>query len=150
MSTTEDQPPVIDEAEFVRNVLATPDDQLAAGMQSELRETILDEIFTRISGRIDPVRSAALNITVGFKITGRPDGGADPYVLTIKEGTCAVKKGIDETPTLTMTLDAVDFMKLVVGADNATDMYIGGKLKMDGNIMMGPRISGLFTIPSPE
>ncbi len=137
----------VDAEDFAAAVAAVPDEQIAEGMQSEHRENILDEIFKRMEEHFDPTKSADVDLVIHFHITGRPDGGVDDYQVVIRDDTCKTSKELTDEMGLGLELDAVEFIKLVANLTNGMDLYIGGKLKIDGNMIVATRITGLFAMP---
>lgn len=151
MSTPEFQLSAVDAAEFVKSVAGTPDHELAEGMRSEFRHQILDEIFKRMEEHFDPSKSADLNAVIDFEITGHADGDtSDEFQVVIRNDTCKTGREHTETQTMKLVLDGVDFLRLVANQTNGMDLYIAGKLKVDGNLMLATRLSGLFLIPEAD
>ncbi len=144
---TPEQLTAVEPAQFAAAVAATPDHELAEGMAGAIRGQVLDEIFRRMEEHFDPSKSKKLDIAIHFNLTGAPDGGTDFYQVIVRDNTCAVGKENTEKPKLNLTLDAVEFLKLATGNANGMNLYIGGKLKVDGNIILATRLEGLFMIP---
>lgn len=137
----------IDPEQFARTVAETPDDQLAAGMASEHRGAILDEIFSRVGAHVDPERAKGVEAVIRFRITGRPDGEADRYEVSIRDGRASVSRELGEDPRVTLTVNAVDFLKLVSGNAGGPELFIRGKLGVKGDLMFAAQVAGLFTLP---
>lgn len=133
--------------DFARGIADTPVEQLEAAMQSPLRSVVLDEVVSRMENEFAPERAGDLDAIFHFLITGRPDGGNDEYQLTIRNGTCVNSKTLSEEPKIVLTLDAVSFLQLVTSVTNGVNLYIGGKLKIDGAMLMGTRMTNMFNIP---
>ena len=137
----------IDVAAFARTVGATPDDQLAAGMSSEYREAVLDEIFGRAATHVNAERVGNDEAVVHFHLTGRADGQADFYELVIADGACTVNRESTARPKLVVTVDAVDFLKLVTGNASGPALFLQGRLKAKGNLIFGTKLPSLFALP---
>lgn len=137
----------IDPEQFARTVAETPDEQLAAGMASEHREAILDEIFGRVGAHVDPERAKGVEAVIRFRITGRSDGEADRYEVTLHDGQASVSRELGEDPRVTLTIDAVDFLKLVSGNAAGPELFMRGKLAVKGDLMFAAQAAGLFTLP---
>ena len=147
MSATEFQLGQVDAADFARSVAETPLHELAEGMNGELRGQVLDEIFSRMEHHFDPKKSADVDLVINFTITGKPDSDPDRYQVVIRNDVCKTGKELTEEAALGLTLDAVDFLRLVANLTNGMNLYIGGKLKIDGSMIVATRIAGLFAIP---
>lgn len=139
---------LMNQDDFATSIAAMPDENLEAMVQSPLRSVILDEIVSRMEGEFLPDRAHGLEAVFHFLISGRPGGGNDEYQMTIDGDTCVTSKTLDAEPKITLTLDAASFLKLVTGVVTGVDLYIGGKLKIDGAMLMGTRIVNMFNIPT--
>jgi putative sterol carrier protein len=137
----------VDPAEFARSVAQTPDEQLAEGMRGEYRETILDGIFKGMEDHFDPERARDVDAVIDWKILDRPGGGNDHYQVAIKDGTCTVSKEPKLPARLTFTVGPVDFLKLVTGNASGPQMFMFGKLKIEGDLMFAARVQDLFRLP---
>ena len=82
-----------------------------------------------------------------WKITGRSDGGLDHYEVVLRDGTCTAGKDPQHEPRVTLTLDGVDFMRLVTGNAAGPMLFMSGKLKIEGDLMFSAQIQSMFTIP---
>lgn len=137
----------VEPAQFAQLVAASAPEQLAEMMSGEFRGKILDTIFKRMQDQYDPGESIPVDIVAHFVITRVDDGDADKYQVKTKDGTCVTSNQLTEDPGLTLTLDAVDFLKLSTGAVGSAALYIDAKLKIDGNIMLANRIMQHFKLP---
>lgn len=137
----------VDPQQFAQLVKSTPDKQLAEIMKSDLRGTILGEIFRRMPSMFRPDRAGSTNAVIHWQITDRPDGGVDTYEVVIENGTCRVSENAEQDPKLTLTLGAVEFLKVVSGSANPIMMFMTGKLKAKGDLALAANIANLFNIP---
>lgn len=137
----------VEPREFVRLVKSTPDAKLAEAMRGDLRGNILGEVFNRMPGLFRAERAGSTNAVLHWTITGRADGGADRYEIVIENGTCHLSPTPRREPKLTLTLGAVDFLKLVSGTGNPMMMFMTGKVKAKGDLGLAANIANLFHIP---
>jgi SCP-2 sterol transfer family len=140
--------PAIDPAEFASLVAEASDDQLREGLTTN-RELILGEIFRRMPERFDPQGGARIDAVVEWRIRD-PDGGHDSWHLTIRDGECKVAEGPAESPTVTYEISPLDFIKLITGNASGPKLFLFGKLKIRGDLMLGARMQTLFSIPGAE
>ncbi|MBI5309413.1 MAG: SCP2 sterol-binding domain-containing protein [Actinobacteria bacterium] len=140
----------VEPAAFATAVAAAPDHELAEGMATEFRVIVLDEVFRRMEAHFEPKRSKKLNIVIQFHLTGSHDGNVDVYQVIIRDDRCATGKELTEPAKLTLRLDAVDFLKLATNNEKGMDLYIKGRLKVDGNLILATRLQGLFLIPDAD
>ncbi|HVE68338.1 MAG TPA: SCP2 sterol-binding domain-containing protein [Solirubrobacteraceae bacterium] len=139
----------VDPAAFARAVADTPDEALAEGMASENRSLILDEIFAQMEQRFDAARGGDVDAVIDWKILDRPEGGYDHYRVTLAGGDCKVEKDPPEgvSPRVTFRVKPVTFLRLVTGNASGPQLFLTGKLKIDGDLMFAARIQSLFEIP---
>jgi putative sterol carrier protein len=138
----------VDPAEFAKAVASTPDEQLAAGMQSEARSQILDEIFQRMGDHAVAERIAGVDAIVHFEITGGRDGASDFYEIVIRNGKFAVNRQSSGPARVTLTIDGVAFLKMAAGAANGPELFMQGRLKLAGDMVFATQIATFFTLPS--
>jgi putative sterol carrier protein len=138
----------VDATEIARVVRDARDDALRAGMRGGIRELILEEIFRRFPEYAQSHRIDDLDAVIGFKITGRADGGADRYRVVIRAGEVRAGKDLDADPRVTIVCDGADFLKLVTGNSNPVMGFFTGKLKIKGDLGFAAQIPTLFRIPS--
>ena len=137
----------LDEAAVARLIREVPDKDLEALMASDQRGNVLEEIFGRMAEHFRGDRASGLEAVVHFKVLDRPGGGYDHYELVVREGTLAVNSQPALPPTVTLKVKPVDFLKLVTNNANGTMLFLRGRLKIDGDLMLASRLTGLFTIP---
>lgn len=140
---------VTDPAAIARGVATTPDEQLAHGMSGEARQAILDQVFLRMEEHFDPARAEGVDAVVRWRITGRPDGEADRYEVTIRDGRCSVSRDLVERPRVTITLDGVDFLKLVTGNADGPALLLRRRLRITGDLAFAARVAAFFRVPRP-
>lgn len=138
----------ISPASFARTIRDTPDDQLRDGMsRPEGRSLVLGGIFLQMAEHLDRERAAGTDAVVHWLIGGREDGGRDLYVTTVRDGRMTISRDAGEPPRLTLTLDAVDFLKLLTDNASGPRMFMFGKLKLQGDLMFATRLQQLFRMP---
>jgi putative sterol carrier protein len=138
----------VDPAEFAKVIADTPDEHLAEGMASENRALVLESIFGEMEKHFDAEAAGDLDAIVDWKIWDRPEGGYDHWRVEIADGRCRVHDEPDDTPArVTFRVKPVDFLKLVTGNASGPQMFIRGRLKIDGDLMFAARVQSLFTIP---
>ncbi len=134
---------------FARVVGDLPQDRLEWLMRTPLRRPLLDAIFWQMPKQLDRTRAARLSATVRWRITGRQDGGADVYDLTIDDGRCRVsRRERGAAPQVTITVDGVEFLRLITGNADALKSYFTGRLALSGDIMLAAKLISLFRVPN--
>jgi putative sterol carrier protein len=137
----------VDEAQLVQIVAGATDQQLEELMASEARKDILDDVFRRMAEHVDPDRARDVTTVVHWKIYDRPEGGYDHYEVVLEGGTCTVSESPSREPAVTLKLKPVEFLKLVSGTASGPTMFMTGKLKLEGNVMLASRLTSMFHIP---
>jgi len=138
----------IDPSEIARVIKQVPDSDLEALMASDQRGNVLDEIFTRMETHFRPDQAGSLDAVVHFKVLDRPGGGYDHRELVVESGRLTVVEPPQREPTVTIKIKPVDFLKLVTGNASGPVLFMRGRLKIDGDLMLASRLTGFFTIPS--
>jgi putative sterol carrier protein len=138
----------VDEKQLVQIVAGATDQQLEELMASEARREILDDIFRRMAEHVDPDRARDVTTVLHWKIYDRPEGGYDHYEVVLESGTCTVSESPSREPAVTLKLKPVNFLKLVSGNASGPTMFMTGKLKLEGDVMLASRLTSMFHIPS--
>ena len=133
--------------DFAALMSQASDEQLAEVMEGPRREPALREIFARMSEHFDPARAKGDSV-VHFKITGRDDGGSDDFEVKVHDGKCEVSEEPSEQPRVTLKVEPVPFLKLVSGQASGPELFMSGKLKIEGDLMFAPQIATMFRIPT--
>lgn len=144
----------IDPVAIARVLHGVPADHLRSVMASDFRPVILEEIFGRMPAFVNGRKAAGVQITVGFRLTGRPDGEVDRYVLRLRDGRATVLAGAAadavgrEDRHATVTCEAADFLRLVTGHLSAVSGVLRGQLKVRGDKAAALRLNAAFDIPT--
>lgn len=144
----------IDPVAIARVLHGVPADHLRSVMASDFRPVILEEIFERMPAFVNGRKAAGVQITVGFRLTGRPDGEVDRYVLRLRDGQATVLTGPAadavgrEERHATVTCEAADFLRLVTGHLSAVSGVLRGQLKVRGDKAAALRLNAAFDIPT--
>jgi putative sterol carrier protein len=137
----------VDEAQLVQIVAGATDQQLEELMASEARRDILDDIFRRMADHVDGDRARDVSAVLHWKIYDNPEGGYDHYEVVLEGGTCVVSETPSREPSITLKLKPADFLKLVSGTASGPTMFMTGKLKLEGDVMLASRLTSMFRIP---
>ena len=133
--------------EFAQLVKSTPDSKIAEVMAGESRTKILDEVFNRMPSLFRPEKAGSTTAVIHWVITGGAGGANDTYETVIENGACTVTNQPVRDPKLTMTMDAVTFLKTVSGDANPMMLFMTGKVKAKGDLGLAANVAKLFDIP---
>lgn len=92
-----------------------------------------------------PEKAGEVEATIQFKLSG--EGGGD-WAVTISEGTCSVEQGEAENPTLTLSAEADDYLKIITGKLNAMSAFAEGKIKLKGDLNLAMKMMSYFKLPA--
>ncbi len=102
------------------------------------------EIFNAMPANLNADAAKGMNAVIQFNLTG--DGGGNYYV-TIKDGTCTVSEGSHQSPNMTMTMAAQDYVDMITGKLNGQMAFMSGKLKIAGDMGLAMKMQSLFKRP---
>jgi len=88
-----------------------------------------------------PDVAEGVDAVIQYKLTGEEGGD---YIITIKDGKCAVEEGVTENPTMTMTADGRDFGDVLLGKANGMQYFMQGKLKLAGDLNLAMKLTSFF------
>lgn len=99
----------------------------------------MSEIFETIKARVDanPSKVAGLKAAYQFDLTG--DGGGT-YHAVFTGDSYDIGAGPAEQPGCTVTISAADFEQLVKGSLSPTAAFMGGKLKIKGDMGLAMKL----------
>jgi putative sterol carrier protein len=102
-----------------------------------------EEVFTEINSRLssNPDKVKGMNATYQFDLTG--DGATQKY-LTLANDSGAVHDGQAESPNITITMAANDFVDLATGKLDGTMAFMSGKLKIKGDMGLAMKLQNVL------
>ncbi|HEX8121559.1 MAG TPA: SCP2 sterol-binding domain-containing protein [Solirubrobacteraceae bacterium] len=133
---------------FARLVRDATDEQLAAGLEAN-RELILTEVFRQMPANLDPGAAAGVDAVVEWRVTGREDGGHDAWQVAIRGGGATVERDAQGAADVVFEIDAVDFLRLVAGVAEGPLLFLHGRLRVEGDLVLAIRLPQLFRLPAP-
>jgi putative sterol carrier protein len=118
------------------------DDEVAGKIRGAGTGQVLDAVFAGMQERFQPDRATGVDAQVQWVVS---DAGEEhPYVLTVKDGTCTAEPGRAESPRVTASTDLASFAKLMAGKVPGPALYMGGKLQIQGDLMLAQRMTTFF------
>jgi putative sterol carrier protein len=134
---------------FARNVASASDQQLERGMRGWRRRPLLRQIFRQMPKSLNRGAAEGVSAVVEFRIGGRRDGAEDRYQAVIEDGRCFTTRRVEREATMTLRMDAVTFIKMITGVATGPELFMTGKLAIEGDLMLAARMPSLFRIASP-
>lgn len=102
----------------------------------------IQKIFQKMPDVFLPEKAADLNTTIQLELTG--DGGGD-WVIKIANKTVNVNPGRNVAPNLTLTMAASDYVSISYGEANPVNLFMAGKIKLQGDMTLAMKFPELFT-----
>ena len=103
--------------------------------------TNVKEVFTTMSKIFNPDAAQGLDGVFQFCITGE---GGGSWNVGVKDGVCQIQEGTHKAPSVTLTMSCEAWLSIVNRERNAIQAFMGGQLKISGDIMLAQRIPKLF------
>jgi putative sterol carrier protein len=103
--------------------------------------TSCQQVFEQMPGRFKKEAAQGLNAVVQFDLSG--DGGGK-WQISINNDKCDVKKDGDQSPNVTISMTAQDYLDMVTGKLNAQMAFMSGKLRLSGDMGLALKFQGLF------
>lgn len=142
-SPDQDAASVIDPRAFAALIADASDEQLEQGVRAN-RDLMLGEIFKRMPEHVDAEAARTVSAVIEWEIGGPPEGTTDHFRVAIGRGACTVSKGPAPEADVCYRLGAVDFLKLVAGVTTGPKLFLVGRLRIRGDLVMAARIPGLL------
>lgn len=118
---------------------------LASGWR---RRLILAGILQQMPRQLDRGKSSGVHAVANWNVTGAPRGGGDRFQVRIADGRCQVVRRPEESAQVTLELDGADFLRLVAGAADGAELFMTGRLRIEGDLMLTARLPSLFRFPT--
>jgi putative sterol carrier protein len=131
--------------QFAELVASASDEEIEQVVHAVGTKETLDRIFKGFEERFIPAKAEGVTADVVFLIK---DGGQEnPYTVSIADGKCSTKAEAAGDPKTTLTTDVVSFAKLITGKEEGVALFMGGKLRIAGDLMFAQRIMTFFDRP---
>ena len=101
------------------------------------------ETFDLMPSKFKAANAAGVNKTIQYEISG--DGGGTWHAV-IKDGACSVTSGAAANPNLTLTMSSQDWLDMIAGKLSGQTAFMGGKLKLKGDMGLAMKVGGLFQV----
>jgi putative sterol carrier protein len=137
--------------DFAKLIAESSDEQIGEVINSPQRKQVLDQIFARMADHTEPGKIGNTSAVVHFKILDRPEdqgGGYDHYEVVFEDGRCTASDDPGRDPNVTIKLGPVDFLKLAANKASGPTLFMTGKLKLEGDVMLASRLTTFFRIPT--
>ena len=107
--------------------------------------TSVAQVFDVMPERFNKAAAAGISATYQFDLTG--DGGGT-YNVKIADQECEVAEGVSDSANITITMAASDYLDMINGKLNPQMAFMGGKLKIKGDMSLALKMQQLFPNPA--
>ena len=108
------------------------------------KPTTIAEVMQQMPQAFLPQKAGNINTVVQFNLSGE---GGGTWAVKIADGKCEVSEGAAAAPKATITASAADYLAIVRGELNATSAFMGGKLKIAGDMGLMMKFMDWFARP---
>ncbi len=99
--------------------------------------------FDQVPEKVNKDKIQGMDCIYQFDITG--DGGGQWYIV-IANGDAIVHEGTSENPSITITMEASNFINLLQGKLNGQMAFMTGKLKIKGDMALALKLQSVFSL----
>ena len=131
-----------DPAQLAVMIKDMSDEELKAQLDSLGQDEVLKQIFTRMPEAFRPDKAQGVTATMQYYIT--TDDGVKSWTVVVDNGTCTTSEGAATDPRLTLQVGLVDFVRLIFGQAEGPQLFMGGKLKLKGDMMFAMQMQTYF------
>ncbi len=101
------------------------------------------EYFDTLHGRFVAEKSKGVDTQITYDLSG--DGGG-AWTITVRDQTLTVDAGKCETPKVTISMNASEYVDMVNGDLDGTRAYMTRKLKVQGSIPMAQKMKKFLPV----
>ena len=136
----------VDPAQLAELVKGLSDDELKEQISNLGEEEVLKNIFDGMQQAFIPAKAQGVNSTLQYDV--ETSSGTKQWSVKIENGTCTTSEGPSADPRLTLKVGMVDFVRLILGQADGTQLFMSGKLKLQGDMMFAMQMQSFFDRPA--
>jgi putative sterol carrier protein len=142
-------PTQLDPVDVATALRTVPLGHLRRVMASGFRPVVLGEIFRRLPEFLNERKAKGVDLTVGFRLLGNPNGEIERYVVRVRDGAATVALGdAGEQRDATVTCQGYDYLRLATGHLSPVMGVLKGQLRVRGDKGKALQLSSILDIPS--
>ena len=103
--------------------------------------TSAQAVFDAIPGLANPEQLKGINAKIQFDLSGE---GGGQWVVGVADGQVAVNPGTTESPNVTASMSAADYLAMVNGELKPMTAFMQGKVKIKGDMGLVMKLQSLF------
>lgn len=136
----------VDPAQLAELIKGLSDDDLKKQVSDLGEDEVLKNIFEGMQEAFIPEKAQGVNSTIQYDVD--TDGGTKSWSVKIENGACVTSEGPATDPRLTLKVGLVDFIRLIFGQADGTQLFMSGKMKLQGDMMFAMQMQGFFDRPA--
>ena len=141
-----DQSQQIDAQQLADAVKGMSDDEVKESIKTMGIDDTMKNIFQGMQDAFKPEKASGVNCVIQYEI--ETEEGTKTWKVEIADGKCTTSEGAGTDPRLTLKLGLVDFVRLILGQADGPQLFMTGKLKLQGDMMFAMQMQGFFEQPS--
>ena len=118
------------------------DEEIATFVEALGPDAVLEQIFSAMSAQFDASKAQGQTAVVQWDIT--VGDKTSSFTVTVENGVCTATAGPADNPRLTLQLALPDFMRFIAGQLDGMQAFMGGKLKLAGDMMFATQMQTWF------
>ena len=135
-----------DPAQLAEAIKGLTDDQLETEINNLGADTVLTQIFEGMEDAFLPEKAQGVTSTIQYDI--KTNGDTKSWTVEIMDGKCVTSEGPADNPRITLGIGLVDFVKLIFGHSQGPQLFMSGKLKLQGDMMFAMQMQTFFDRPA--
>lgn len=101
----------------------------------------VQETLDAMPGKL--IKDKAVGVTAVYQFDLSGDGGGKWYA-EVKDCACTVTEGEHPAPSITISMDAGDYLNMATGKLNGQLAFMTGKLKLKGDMTLAVKMNTMF------
>lgn len=131
-----------DPAQLAEAVKDLSDEDVNSAINEMGLDMVLKEIFTGMQERFLPEKTQGVASVVQYDI--QSDDGVKTWHARYSPEGATTGEGPADSPRLTLQIGLVDFVRLIFGQAQGPQLFMSGKLRMQGDMMFAMQMEGFF------
>ncbi|HZU18164.1 MAG TPA: SCP2 sterol-binding domain-containing protein [Candidatus Dormibacteraeota bacterium] len=103
-----------------------------------------DLVFEVMPSQLIPERAAGLDATFRFDLGGEQGG---TWWVKVADGRAESGRGEVANPSVTLSADARDYVRIALGELDPVSAFMGGRLRIKGDMGLAIKLQTLFRRP---
>lgn len=103
----------------------------------------IQEIIEKMPEAFQPEKAGDLQATIQLDLTGE---GGGQWVVKIANRNISIDEGTANSPDLALSMAASDYVALSHGEANPMNLFMAGKIRLQGDVTLAMKFQELFDI----